>query len=125
MCEVTSKDFILRYPEFDFLPHERIDIFLDDASEEISDTKFSERVCKKLVATLAAHELTLATISSFGESGAVGPITQKSVDKVSVSYSAIDAASLKGSGSWFNSTQYGQAYMQILRKYCPAIISTC
>jgi len=120
--DITS--FRARFPEYsvsaDF-PDARLQVFIDDALADVSQTKFKESIADRITAYLAAHYLTIGELSNAGNQGSAAPIASQSVGEVSVSYAT--STYDKGSDAYYNSTIYGQQYKTLLRKYCVGMIS--
>ena len=119
---VNVADFRTRFPEFlcpDSYPDSRITMFLTDALTDINVDKFGV-LAERAQLYLAAHYLSVATGTQQGDAGNVGKIASKSVDSVSVSYGG------GGEGSQadvFESTSYGQVYLQLVKRACPGMVT--
>ena len=122
MIDLTA--FRARFPEYSddaVYTDPFVQIFIDDALADVSQTKFKEAIADRITAYLAAHYLTIAVASQNGNTGSTAPIASQSVGEISVSY-AVNSAE-KGSDAYFNSTIYGQQYLSLLRRYCPGILT--
>ena len=115
--------FITRYPEFIMVPVKRINLFLSDADCDVDQSKFNDCVADRVVCSLAAHYAALGNQTANGNAGSVGPLVQKTVDKVSATYATPDMNATKGSNAYYLSTKYGQEYLALLRKYCVGILT--
>ena len=109
---ITPADFKVRFPEFSEVDDERIQLFIDDAIPELSESVWGNLYDKGL-AYLSAHFLTLGTISSSGDSGSLNALASHSVEGVSESFAVPNQDS--GINSSFNSTKYGQEYYRLLK----------
>lgn len=119
----TINDFRTRFPEFLCplqYPDSRIQMFLDDALMDISVPKFGDLADRAQV-YLAAHYLALATGTMDGDAGTVGKVSNKSVDGVSVAYVSSTNQGSSGSNQKdiFESTSYGQYYLELVKRVCP------
>ena len=106
----TPTTFKTRFPEFEEQDNTRIQLFLDDASTQISETKFGTSY-DTAIAYLTAHYISLSEKTKNGSSGSVGAVASKSVEGVSVSYN--QATANNQSESYYLSTSYGQRYLEI------------
>lgn len=111
----TTAEFKARFPEFDSIADARVQIFLDDAAL-VMDSGIWGGIYNLGQAYLAAHYLSLAEKSSAGGSAATaGPVVSRSVDGVSVAYAGTPSAPSNSNAAYYNSTQYGQRYMVLLK----------
>jgi len=120
--DLTS--FRARFPEYSdnqTYTNAYVQVFIDDALEDVSQTKFKESIADRITAYLAAHYLTVAELSKAGNQGSLAPVASQAVGDISVSYAVNNSE--KGSDAYFNSTTYGQQYMTLLRRYCAGMIS--
>ena len=116
--------FRARFPEYSddtVYTDPYVQVFIDDALEDVNKTKFKETIADRITAYLAAHYLTIGELTKNGNAGSTAPVSSHAVGEVSVSYAVNNAE--KGSDAYFNSTSYGQQYMTLLRRYCPGIIT--
>lgn len=112
---ITPALFKVRFPEFDTVADDRIQLFLDDAAL-VMDAGVWGDVYDLGQSYLAAHYLALANKSAGGSSGSVsGPIASRSVDGVSVSYAGSPSASTSANAGYYSTTSYGQRYMTLLK----------
>lgn len=107
---ITPTTFKIRFPEFETQDDSRVELFINDATTQISEAKFGTSYDIAL-AYLTAHYLSLSVKSSSGSSGNVGAIASKSVEGVSVSYNQAQAKDQKE--SYYLSTTYGQRYLEL------------
>lgn len=118
---VDVATFRARFPEFSDnteYPDARIQIFLDDAAEDIGTDE--TRWCGKYdraQAYLAAHYLYVNTATEAGDASAkAGPISSKTAGGVSVSR-AVVAKDRSDQDSFYSTTSYGQQFL-IIRNTC-------
>ena len=108
----TPTNFKSRFPEFNAITDDRIQIFIDDALLVIKEatwgTTYSLGVCY-----LTAHYLALSEASSNGNSGSVGNVASQAVDGVSISFNNPSMSS--ASMAYYNSSQYGQRFYSLIR----------
>ena len=106
-----------RFPEFASVDDARVQIFLDDADLAM-DSGIWGKYFDNGQAYLAAHYLAMADKTSGGGSAGVsGPITGRTVDGVSVSYSSaqpVGGANSQTAG-FYNTTKYGQRYLVMMK----------
>ena len=115
---LTVADFRIRFPEFSdniAYPDARIQLFIDDATDDIDEAKFRPNIAKRLLSYLSAHYLELASNSELGDSSSSGPLSSHSEGEVSTSY-AVNAAD-GDLAAYYGSTIYGQKYLTLLRTY--------
>ena len=110
----TTALFKARFTEFASIADARIQLFLDDAElamdEAIWDVYFDVGQ-----SYLAAHYLALAEKSAVGSSvGTSGPVVGRTVDGVSISYGS-GAPSPNQNAAYFQTTQYGQRYLVLMK----------
>lgn len=124
----TVEEFRTRFPEFSDdieYPDPRVQLFLDDAAEDIGTDE--SRWCGKYGRAhcyLAAHLLTVGTVSEAGDTSAkVGPISSKSAGGVSVSRSVV-AKERSDSDDLYASTTYGLQFMSIRNTCFAGVLST-
>ena len=116
--------FRIRFPEYaddQAYDDDYVQVFIDDAIEDVNQTRFKTTIADRITAYLAAHYLTIAENSKAGNQGSVAPVSSQSVGEVSVTYGVDNSA--KGSDAYYNSTVYGQQYKTLLRRYCVGMIS--
>lgn len=127
---VNIATFRARYPEFDdpIIVDATLQILLDDAVSDFSRSKLSsseegQRIYDRIVFSLAAHNAQLGLNRAAGNTAGGAAINNKSVGKVSVGYSR--ATSTGSDEDFYLQTIYGQTFLQLLNKYCPAAITIC
>lgn len=81
----TINDFRERYPEFKKVDGFRIDLFLLDAQQEISQARWG-RLFERGVLALAAHLLRLSLWATEGNGGANRNVASESAGELSVGY---------------------------------------
>lgn len=118
---VTVTSFRTMFPEFTDaakFPTTQIDAWLVEAPYQLNANRLG-RSYDLAVMLFVAHNIVLSARSVSSASGAgipgqaTGPVTSKSVDKVSVSYNT-GATTLGRGGAW-NATSYGQRLYTLLR----------
>lgn len=123
------------FPEFADIPDARIELMITEAACGIDGTwsqNCSGNDCTYAIMYLAAHLLTLAMFSAAalprgGGMGVLpgGEITAVGFETMRVTYSAskmqIDKGSAGGSVYSYDSTPYGQRYLDLLKVNHPAI----
>lgn len=112
---VVAQDLRDHFPEFDTLSDAFIERWLDQASRRVNDTQWGEKADDGVL-WLTAHLLKLQCQISGGATAAAGPISQKRVGDLSVTY-ALPKGRL--SESFLASTTYGQYYLDLLRTIFP------
>lgn len=121
---IDPASFRIRFPEYSddkTYPDSLIQLHIDDALEDVSQTKFKETIANRITSYLAAHYLTIALNAQAGNQGSVAPVSSQAVGEISVSYGVNNYD--KGSDAYFNSTVYGQQYKTLLKRYCPGMIT--
>lgn len=114
---MDASTFKVIFPEFTETSDPAIDFWLGLAGVQLNVDRWSN-LLDQGTALFVAHHLAisardLAVASSGGIGGEVkGPLTQKSVDKVSASYDA-SSATYADAGFW-NMTTYGLQYWNLL-----------
>lgn len=118
---VTSASFRTMFPEFTDtakFPDAQINAWLDQAPNQLSASRLGKSY-DLAVMLFIAHNIVLSAraVASAAGSGvpgqATGPVSSKSVDKVSVSYDT-GATAIGRAGAW-NATSYGQRLYTLLR----------
>lgn len=107
---MTALEFKTRFPEFSNTSDATIDIYIQDAEIMVTEQKWGQ-LFNMGVTYLSAHYLSLSLKSSNGQSGAVNQVSSKSVEGVSVSYATPQGTI---SESYYQSTIYGQRYLNLL-----------
>jgi len=110
---ITPTDFKARFPEFSLIDDVRVQIFIDDAALEMSESAWNILYNKGL-AYLTAHLLTIANKSEAngGSGGTNNPVASHSVEGVSESFAV---PTLDDATNNITSTSYGQEYARLLR----------
>lgn len=103
---VTPASIKLRFPEFNLGSDERIQLFIDDATQTVNPDCFNSDL---MISYLTAHLLTIANITASGQNSNISPVASESVEGVSTSYSV--SGSNSNSDIFYNSTAYGQRYL--------------
>jgi len=110
---VTPATFKARYPEFDSESDARIQIFINDAMLEVSESRWGDLYDRGLSA-LAAHLLVIAnknTAAAGSGSALSGKVASRTVGSVSVSFN--NAASNGSTEDFYLSTSYGAEYWRL------------
>lgn len=120
----TFEDVVTIAPEFADVPEETIDIYIAMATRWISETYFGN-VSDDAGKFLTAHLMTMLIPPGEYNAGitpATGPVTQKSVGDVSVSYGGLGSLSLDSiaSRTTLALTRYGLLFYQLVRMRGPA-----
>ena len=120
---VDSATFLIRYPEFSEIDVARIDVFLDDAEADTSETFFGTTHARAISA-LAAHRMAVQ-LDEDGNAvtGQAGALSQASADGVSSTFVIPDGLPSADTLLW--STVYGQAFLEIRNNRGPAITVAC
>ena len=128
---VNVATFRIRFPEFSDVteyPDARIQLFIDDTVLYIGSDE--TRWCNKYdiaQAYLAAHLLSIGTLSEAGDSSSSsGAITTKKAGGVSVTRASNSSQELGTSDGFYISTIYGQMFLNI-RNTCfvGALVANC
>ena len=105
----TINDFRERYPEFKEVDGFRIDLFLSDAQQEISQAQWG-RLFERGVLALAAHLLRLSLWATEGNGGANRNVVSESAGELSVGYAT---PTITGTDADYQLTAYGQEYLRL------------
>ena len=131
-ASATYTTFIARFPEFAdtaVYSFDRVSLFLSDAALTMGSN--TDGWCGRYAeaqANLAAHFLTIATAQASGSTDpSAGVVSSVSADGVSISRAVGDISTMGQGAAYYNSTSYGQRYLQLLRicktpvftTYCP------
>jgi len=111
MATTTPTNFKVRFPEFNSVDDDRIQLFIDDATATVNANCPNSDL---MITYLTAHLLTVGTQSTDGDASTIKGVASESVGDVSVSYGG---ASGDNPNDNFYSTNYGQRYLD-LRKNC-------
>ena len=114
--------FRILFPEFASIADPVIELYLDEASEFLSDGAWG-RCYAKAVLNYAAHELALAqarAASASNQGGSVvipqtGKLQSGSEEGISFSFEA-STANKSATGEWLAQTPYGQAFLALQRQ---------
>lgn len=115
---ITPADFKVRYPEFDSIADDRINVFLGDAQLEV-DENIWDTLYERGVFALAAHMLALGEKSSGGTSGSVGALNKRRIGDVELGFTVYTPDS--SSEAYYNGTIYGQDYYRLLLRVGPSV----
>ena len=127
---ITTSQFRTRFPEFDAICDNVIDMFITDAELFVQESywgpKYDLGLYYLTAHFIAKQEQMKNSTPGAGSSQPSGAITSRAVDGVSVGYSNPFSSS-SGSGKnrlvEFESTVYGQRYIQLIRTLgIPAIV---
>lgn len=109
---VTPATIKARFPEFATVDDSKIQIFIDDAILILNETFWGTKYDLG-VSYLAAHFLSLALSSEAGAASAIGAVSSRAVDGVSISYSTMTPEN--HGDAYYSSTMYGQRYLALRR----------
>ena len=109
MPTVEAYDLTQRYPEFEKVDYEKIDLFLLDAQMEISPSRWG-KLYQRGVLALTAHLLRLNQLSTESQGEANRPLASESVGELSASY---QPSTLTGTNADYQLTAYGQEYLRL------------
>ena len=107
---VTHDDLLTVFDEFAGTPTAKIDFWLDDAKNSLSEAIFGDSL-KKAILLYAAHNIAMSKQAASSGGAASGPVSSKSVAPVSKSYDTGSVA-IANAGTW-NYTSYGQRLIQL------------
>lgn len=107
----TSYELVERYPEFEKVDDEKIDLFLLDAKTEISQARWG-KLYQRGVLALAAHLLRLSLWTTQSGGAANRNLAAESAGELSVTYAA---PMLTGTDADYQLTAYGQEYLRLRR----------
>lgn len=105
----TIDDFHECCPEFKDVDGFRIDLFLFDAQQEISQARWG-RLFERGVLALAAHLLRLSLWATEGNGGANRNVASESAGELSVGYAT---PTITGTDADYQLTAYGQEYLRL------------
>lgn len=139
-CELPTIDLFRAYfPEFEKVPDERVELMINEAACSV-DSSWVQNCCGIADCTLAilylsAHLLTMllfaaSALPKTGESGGTiisgGEVTGVAFETMRVSYSAsqmqVEKGGSKESVYSYESTPYGQRYLDLLKVSFPAVV---
>ena len=107
----TLDNFRLLFPEFDEVDDVRIQLYIDDAIDEMSKKNWGN-CWGKAVLYYAAHNLQLSIDRADGGGtggNTSGKLTSASADGLSVGFAQSPSSTGSESGYWLSLTSYGQA----------------
>jgi hypothetical protein len=110
---ITADSFKLRFGNFACYTDEKIQVFIDEAVLILNEIWWGDKYNLGLN-YLTAHLLSLSVKEESASNKAVatsGPISSKSVDGVSVSFSSYSPQD--EDDAFYMSTTYGQRYLQL------------
>lgn len=107
---ITPADFKARFTEFASVEDTRVQLFIDDAELEMSESAWGN-IYDKGLAYLTAHLLTISDLTASGNSGSLNALASRAVDGVSESF----ATPTMDDNNNIASTSYGQEYARLLR----------
>ncbi|MBN6711132.1 DUF4054 domain-containing protein [Haemophilus haemoglobinophilus] len=102
--------FLARYPEFEKLDEEIIELFLSDAQTEISEKRWG-KFYQRGVMALTAHLLKLREESKATGGDSTRPLASESAGELSVSY----VTPMPDANLDYQTTAYGQEYLRLKR----------
>lgn len=106
MANIT--DFRTRFPEFDSVTDDRINLFLADSELFVSEVWGDFRDIG--IYYLTAHNLSIAEKTAQGATSGIQGIASKSVEGVSISY---QSEAISESNAYYMSTSYGKRYIDM------------
>ena len=109
---VDTSTFKIRFPEFDGVADARVQLFIDDADSELSESAWGEKY-ERAVSYLAAHLLALGQETASGNVNGLSPIASASADGLSTGF-AKTAYTDVSMGQW-ESTSYGRELLRLKR----------
>lgn len=110
--------FLDRFPEFSEISESRIQLFLDDAVLEVSQSFFGQYYNKALC-LYTAHVLALANVTTGQTGGALGniaPVASRTIGDTSVTFANSGQGGPKTS-QWLESTPYGQELARLYKLF--------
>ena len=108
----TVADFQNRFPEFSNVDEDRVQLFLDDAALIMGTSGKWLKFFDVAHQYYAAHFLTVATATEFGDSGVLAPVTHQEVDDVVIKNAIGD---IKPTMEDVYSTSYGKQFANYRR----------
>lgn len=108
---IFAEELVARYPEFEKVDEEKIDLFLLDATMEVSQARWG-KLYQRGVLALAAHLLRLSLWTTQGGGGANRNLAAESAGELSVTYAT---PTLTGTDADYQLTAYGQEYLRLRR----------
>lgn len=114
-------NFRVLFPEFDSIDDVRIQLYIDDAIDELNKRNWGG-CWGKAALYYAAHQLQLSIdrISGGGGSGSQsGKLTSASADGLSVGFAQSPASGSSEWAYWLSLTPYGQAFLALANSCLP------
>lgn len=109
---ITPDTFKIRFPEFEDISNDRIQLFIEDSKLIMNESHWGD-VYDLAQANLTAHFLSLANSASSGNTSVSGPVSSRSVDGTSITYTNdMPNSQLE---MYFSSTVYGLKYITLLK----------
>lgn len=114
----TIAEFRARFPEFELVPDDSVQVYLDDACGVLSKALFGETCWKRAAFYYSAHLLSTALRTRANSQNGVtsaeeaGLITGSSVGSLSLSYEG-SGGEKSGAETWFDGTPYGRQFFVI------------
>lgn len=104
--------FKTRFPEFSSIDDTIIQMLLDEAYIFIKDNQYQDT----LILYFTAHNLVVQQSQASGNNSSITTVASESVGSVSTSYAT--PQSDNSSIAFYNSTSYGQKYLEYKRALC-------
>ena len=119
MSLATPTELKQRYPEFAAVSDPVIQVYLDQASEEINEEAWGSRA-KTAEILLACHKAYVAGVltasTTTGGGAAIGPVASVSVGDVSVTYAATATLAVQqGLDASLSGNKYGTEYNRLVK----------
>jgi hypothetical protein len=119
---IAYADFVSAFPEFSnatTYPTTQINFWIPIGYEQLNAYRFGAQIGLAVMLFVAHNVVLSAREAAAANAGQIvgevkGPVTAKSVDKVSVSFSSDTA--IEGAGAW-NFTTYGQRLYRMIKAY--------
>lgn len=119
---ITYTGFVAAFPEFcnlEVYPEAQINFWIPVAYAELNGRRFGTQIDLAVMLFVAHNVVLSAREAVAARAGQVvgqvqGPVTSKTVSKVSVSFSS--DTSIDGAGAW-NFTTYGQRLYKMMKAY--------
>lgn len=109
---ISTAVFKTRFTEFATIDDVIIQMLLDEAYLFISDNKYQDTI----ILYWTAHNLIVQQSQASGNNSSLTTVASESVGSVSTSYAT--PASDNSSIAFYNSTSYGQKYLEYKRALC-------
>lgn len=107
---ITPVIFKTKFPEFASIDDSAIQLVIDEAELILSESYWGNKYDLGLL-YYCAHMLLISQAAENGNPGAFSPVSGRSVDGVSVSYSVGGGSPGENGAGFFDSTSYGQKYL--------------